>query len=212
MSSSGASSGSHGIPRTLTACIIVLLLTSACVPSSSRGTFILLPDDNGKTGAILVSDKEGERFLTEPRQAVRVAPGTPPGKPFVMSEKEVLATVGPALEALPKPPVSFLLYFKHDSTELTEESLAMVRDVVRTIRERPPVDISVVGHSDTIGDRPYNYRLSLKRAQAIAALLVAEGVDPSILEITSHGKDNPLVPTGDQVHEPRNRRVEVTVR
>jgi outer membrane protein OmpA-like peptidoglycan-associated protein len=106
----------------------------------------------------------------------------------------------------------FILYFKHDSTELTEKSLAMMQDVMRTIRERAPVDISVVGHTDTVGDRPYNYRLSLKRAKAIAALLIAKGVDPSILEITSHGKDNPLVPTGDQVHEPRNRRVEVTVR
>jgi outer membrane protein OmpA-like peptidoglycan-associated protein len=37
-------------------------------------------------------------------------------------------------------------------------------------------------------------------------------VDPSIIDITSHGKDNPLIPTGDQVAEPRNRRVEVTVR
>jgi outer membrane protein OmpA-like peptidoglycan-associated protein len=63
-----------------------------------------------------------------------------------------------------------------------------------------------------VGDKSYNYRLSLMRAKAVAALLVAKGLDPSILEITSHGKDNPLVPTGDQVFEPRNRRVEVTVR
>jgi outer membrane protein OmpA-like peptidoglycan-associated protein len=46
----------------------------------------------------------------------------------------------------------------------------------------------------------------------VAALLTAEGLNPSIFEIASHGKDNPLVPTGDQVPEPRNRRVEVTVR
>ena len=39
-----------------------------------------------------------------------------------------------------------------------------------------------------------------------------QGVDPSTLDISSHGKDNPLVPTGDQVSEPRNRRVEITVR
>jgi outer membrane protein OmpA-like peptidoglycan-associated protein len=70
----------------------------------------------------------------------------------------------------------------------------------------------VVGHTDTVGDKLYNYKLSLKRARALASLLVSKGVDRSILEITSHGKDNPLVPTGDQVSEPRNRRVEVTVR
>jgi outer membrane protein OmpA-like peptidoglycan-associated protein len=52
----------------------------------------------------------------------------------------------------------------------------------------------------------------LKRARAVASILLGEGVDPSVLDITSHGENNPLVPTGDQVPEPRNRRVEITVR
>jgi outer membrane protein OmpA-like peptidoglycan-associated protein len=63
-----------------------------------------------------------------------------------------------------------------------------------------------------VGTRRYNYLLSLERAQAVASFLIAERVDPSLLAIDSHGEDNPLVPTGDEVSEPRNRRVEVTVR
>jgi outer membrane protein OmpA-like peptidoglycan-associated protein len=74
------------------------------------------------------------------------------------------------------------------------------------------VDISVVGHTDTLGDKDYNAHLSMKRAKAVAAILTRNGVDASILDIASHGKNNPLVPTGDQVSEPRNRRVEITVR
>ena len=74
------------------------------------------------------------------------------------------------------------------------------------------MDTSVVGHTDTAGSKEYNYRLSRRRAEAIARLLVAGGVAPDLLEITSHGKDNPVVPTGDNVSEPRNRRVEVTIR
>jgi len=81
-----------------------------------------------------------------------------------------------------------------------------------TIRDRAPVDISVVGHTDTVGKDDYNSVLSLKRARAVASILRGKGVDPSVLDITSHGKRNPLVPTGDQVPEPRNRRVEITVR
>ena len=129
-----------------------------------------------------------------------------------MTGKEVNAQVGPALNALPPPPVQFILYFKHDAADLTDESRERMRKVVRIIRERSPVDVSVVGHTDTLGDKDYNYRLSFKRAQAVAALLASEGVNPSIIDIASHGKDNPLVPTGDQVPEPRNRRVEITVR
>lgn len=198
-------------------CLSVVLLAAACATTPHRATsgpdvVILLPDAEGKTGAIVVSAGGGERLLTEPRQAVEVAPGAAPGEPFVMADEEVRTLAGPALEALPQPPDWFVLYFKWNSTELTGESAARVRDVVRTIRQRASTDVSVVGHTDTVGDKPYNNRLSLERARAVAALLVSEGVARSILEITSHGKDNPLVSTGDQVPEPRNRRVEVTVR
>jgi len=198
--------------------VAVLLLASACAtgppsrPPSGRTSVVLLPDEHGKTGAVVVSGAGGERTLSKPRQAVSVEAGVPPGEPFVMPKKEVAAAVGAALETLPKTPVRYILYFRHDSTELTRESRSRLKNLMRATRERAPVDVSVVGHTDTVGDRPYNYQLSLKRAKAVAALLAAEGLDPSIVEITSHGKDNPLIPTGDQVSEPRNRRVEVTVR
>jgi outer membrane protein OmpA-like peptidoglycan-associated protein len=51
----------------------------------------------------------------------------------------------------------------------------------------------------------------LGRARKVADLLVVQGIDPNILEIESHGEDNLLVKTGDEVREPRNRRVEITV-
>ena len=198
------------------ACLVAVLLAAACAsktkPPSGRDTFILLPDEQGKTGAITVSGGGVERTLSEPRQAVTVAPGAPPGEPFIMPEAAVQALFGPALSALPPPPIQFILYFRHDSSELTESSRGELKEILRTIRERYPVDVSVVGHTDTVGDKRYNDQLSLRRARAVASLLVEAGVDPSTLDISSHGKENPLVPTGDQVSEPRNRRVEVTVR
>ncbi len=190
--------------------LAALLLLLSC--AASRDVVILLPDEQGKTGSIIVSGAGGEQILTRPRQGVSVASGSAPAEPVVMPPEEVRSLVGPALEALPKPPLLFILYFRHDTADLTRASLADLQEVLRTIRERRPVDISVVGHTDTLGSKGYNYRLSLERAEAVADLLVRDGTDPSIIEITSHGKDNPLIPTGDQVSEPRNRRVEATVR
>jgi outer membrane protein OmpA-like peptidoglycan-associated protein len=205
------------IRRSFVLAVALVLLSSACAtpkpaPPPARDVIVLLPDDQGKTGAIVVSSAGVERRLDRPGQTVAVESGAPPGVPFVMADPEVIASVGPALAALPKPPARFILYFHHDSTALTRESMAQLQVVLRTIRERSPVDISVVGHTDTLGENEYNARLSLKRAKTVAALLTGNGVDASILDITSHGKNNPLVPTGDQVSEPRNRRVEVTVR
>jgi outer membrane protein OmpA-like peptidoglycan-associated protein len=196
----------------------VLLLAAACatqpkpLPQASRDIIVLLPDDQGKTGAIVVSSAGVERRLDRPGESVTVEPGSPPGLPTVMSDQEVHAVAGPALAALPKPPARFILYFKHDSVDLTRESQELLQKLIETIRDRAPVDISVVGHTDTVGKKEYNYALSMKRARAVASILLGKGVDPSVLDITSHGKDNPLVPTGDQVPEPRNRRVEITVR
>jgi outer membrane protein OmpA-like peptidoglycan-associated protein len=129
-----------------------------------------------------------------------------------MSGEEARAIAGSALAALPKPPLRYIFYFKHDSVDLTRNSRALLDNVLRAIRDRAPVDVSVVGHTDTVGKKRYNYALSLKRARAVASILLGEGVDPSVLDITSHGENNPLVPTGDQIREPRNRRVEITVR
>lgn len=204
---------------TLAAFLGALLLAGGCAATPKRASaprgddvIVLLPDEHGKTGAIIVSGEGGQRLLSEPRQAVRVSAGAPPGKPFVMTGEEVSARAGPALRALPPPPVRFVLFFRHDTAELTAESRPTMAAVVRAIRERGAVDISVVGHTDRAGRRDHNYRLSLERSRAVAARLTAEGADASILQITSHGEDNPLVPTRDRVHEPRNRRVEVTVR
>jgi len=198
--------------------IALLLLAAACAtppkppPPASRDIIVLLPDDQGKTGAIVVSSEGVERRLDQPGETVTVDAGSPPGLPTVMPAQEVLAMAGPALAALPKPPARFILYFEHDSIGLTGESRALLQKVIETIRDRAPVDISVVGHTDTVGKKKYNDTLSMQRAMAVAAILRGIGVDPSVLDITSHGKDNPLVPTGDQVPEPRNRRVEITVR
>jgi outer membrane protein OmpA-like peptidoglycan-associated protein len=201
-----------------------LLLTAACasapkpqpastpVPAPSRDVVVLLPDHQGKTGAIVVSGKGGERLLSKPGQAVGVPAGAAPEEPYVMTREELSLHVGPALSALPPPPLQFILYFKRDTVELTPASQETMRQLVRSIRNRPPLDISVVGHTDTVGTRSYNYRLSLQRAKAVSTLLTAEGVNRSLIEIASHGEDNPLVRTGDKVPEPRNRRVEVTVR
>ena len=198
--------------------VAVLLLATACAtppkppPPTSRDVIVLLPDDQGKTGAIVVSSAGVERRLDRPGQTVTVDAGSPPGLPTVMPGQEVLEIAGPALAALPKPPARFILYFEHDSVVLTVKSRALLLKVLETIRDRAPVDVSVVGHTDTVGKKEYNYALSMKRAMAVASILQGKGIDSSVLDITSHGKDNPLVPTGDQVPEPRNRRVEITIR
>ena len=117
-----------------------------------------------------------------------------------------------ALEAEPLPPVTFMVRFRSDSAVLSTESLSMLQQVIAAIRERNSTDIIISGHTDAVGADAYNQTLSLKRARAVADALAARGIDGQTFRITYHGKGNPLVPTADGVQEPRNRRVEITIR
>lgn len=187
--------------------------TAPPAPQEPRNVFLLLEDPDGHVGRITVSNPAGAQDLDKPRSATSTdSPNQAPSAPFLMDPAQISRIFGAALAAEPPAPVHFILYFDRDSTQPTEESLKLIPEVVRVIRERNSNDVSVVGHTDTTGNREYNYKLSLARAQSVSQLLVAAGVDPVLLEVTSHGKDNPLVPTGDNVAEPKNRRVEITVR
>ncbi len=182
-------------------------------PAQPLNAVVLLPDADGKVGRVIVSNRAGSRTLDRAGDATRIRDaGSAPTAPATMGAAELEATFGAALAAQPTPPRHFLLYFEQGSTELTGVSRAEFPAIIATVREYASVDTSVVGHSDTAGDARTNMALSLRRAMAVGALLVAEGLDPGALDITSHGEVNPLVPTGDNVSEPRNRRVEVTVR
>ena len=72
--------------------------------------------------------------------------------------------------------------------------------------------IEVAGHADRSGTPAYNQRLSQRRADAVAAELVARGVSRSEISVTAYGESRPLVPTADGVREPQNRRVEIVLR
>lgn len=55
-------------------------------------------------------------------------------------------------------------------------------------------------------------RLSTARAEAVRDALIAQGIRSDRINLRYHGKWDPIVPTGDNVSEPRNRVVEVVVK
>jgi OOP family OmpA-OmpF porin len=72
--------------------------------------------------------------------------------------------------------------------------------------------IEVNGYTDTSGTPQYNQGLSVRRARAVQAELVRDGVPQNAITIQGFGENNLLVPTGNGVREPQNRRVEIIIR
>jgi len=199
--------------KTVITLILSLLTFLSLTSCASKNVVVLLPGSEGKAGRILVSNEGGKQLLTEPNQATAIkSQDVSPSTPFRMTEENIKATYGEALAALPAAPIHFILYFKTDSTELTDESRKLLEEILSTTLSRKSTDISVVGHTDRLGTRDYNFKLGLERAGLVKQIVVTQGIDPDHIDVTSHGEDNPLVKTDDEVAEPRNRRVEVVVR
>jgi outer membrane protein OmpA-like peptidoglycan-associated protein len=190
-------------------CSIFLLISCA----SKKTLVVLLPGDDGQAGEIVVETKGGTQVLTEPHQATEVkAADVSPTAPVTMKEEEVLRIFGEALDALPEPPIRFLLYFITGTPEMTAESKRQIPEILAAIEARRSKNIVIVGHTDRVGSREKNQILGLERAISIKNALVSYGIDPSGIGVVSHGEDNPSVETEDDVPEPRNRRVEITIR
>ncbi|KQC08690.1 MAG: hypothetical protein APR62_04210 [Smithella sp. SDB] len=191
-------------------CVGLVFVLAGC---GARSMVVLIPDPDGHVGQLSVENEGGQQILSEKNQAVKVIDQqTPPGKIKTLSDKEIKATFSDALAAQPLQPITFILYFLEGSDELTDESKALLPKIFQTIQSRGSTDIVISGHTDTVGEKEYNYKLSLQRAKATNKILVDNGAIPANITATSHGEGNPLIKTADEVAEPRNRRVEITIR
>lgn len=203
----------------------VAVVTAAC--ASTRGTrgpetpqarsgqdlVVLLRDPGTATvGHATVSNPQGQVELTQARESTLVGAGAAPAAPVVLSEQEAERLFADVLDSLPTEPRHFMLYFKFDSEELTDESRRLVEAVLREVKTRPTPDVIAIGHTDTTGSPRSNVQLGLRRANAVRTILVGAGLTASAVAVASHGEAELLVRTADGVFEARNRRVEITVR
>lgn len=174
---------------------------------------VLLPEqDDGAVGRATVENPAGSVGLNEARDSTRVRTNQPPQAVTTMTEAEVQRLFGDALAALPPPSRQFVLNFRFQSDELTDEARLLVPKIIAVVRARPSATVVVTGHTDTMGAPRANHELGLKRAAAVRNLLVTAGLDGSRIEVSSLGETDPLVPTKDETAEPRNRRVDITMR
>lgn len=195
-------------PARAIACIALAMLVGAC---ASTQTVVLLPERDGAQTAVTVKDSRGrEVVLDKPYAAVKETAFGP--RAYVATPQEVRATFGSALAAQPIAPASFTLYFIENRDELSDESKAIVDKVFDEIARRPVPDVVVIGHTDSVGSDQTNDTLARQRAETVRAQLIRRGVPADNIQAIGRGKRELLVPTADNVAEPRNRRVEILVR
>lgn len=207
--------------RPFGACVAIaaVSIATACGPQRisspvrpGQELIVLLPDsDTSSTGAAAVSNPLGSVDLAAERDAALVAAGRAPVL-TKLSAADVETMFGDALSALPPAPRRFTLFFRFESDELTDQSQALIPEILAAVKLHAVQDVVVIGHTDTMGTQQANFGLGLKRAMTVRNLLVAAGLNGSTIEATSVGELDPLIKTADETAEPRNRRVDIAVR
>ncbi len=123
-----------------------------------------------------------------------------------------------AVEAAPPPmaapPVvrTYVVYFDLNSASLNARARDVVNEAANSIRTTGLTRIEVVGHTDSLGSPASNQRLSVRRAEAVAAQLTRLGVPRNQMAVSGMGETSPAVPSADSARVPQNRRVEVVAR
>jgi outer membrane protein OmpA-like peptidoglycan-associated protein len=186
--------------------LAALLVLAGC--ASER--IVLLPSADGRASAVVVRDAVGEVVLNQPYAAVKRSLDS--NSTYQSSPEEVKERFAQALGAQPPRPSSYVLYFEAGGNVLTPESQAGLVNIRKEIAERPASEVMVIGHTDRVGSVELNDRLSKTRADGLRNLLIESGVAADKLEAVGRGERDPLVPTADEVDEPKNRRVEISVR
>ncbi|MCB5943609.1 OmpA family protein [Acidocella sp. KAb 2-4] len=117
----------------------------------------------------------------------------------------------PMAAPAPAPAKTYLVFFDWDKYNLTPRATQIIAQAASDSKTQNVTTLDVSGYTDTSGTAVYNQGLSERRAKAVAAQLVTDGVPASEIEIHAYGETHLLVPTGPNVREPQNRRVEIVL-
>jgi peptidoglycan-associated lipoprotein len=109
-------------------------------------------------------------------------------------------------------PLTRVFYFDFDRAVLRPDSLAALEQHAAHLRENPDRRVVIEGHTDERGTREYNMALGERRADAVRAFLVSNGVRRAQLDIVSYGEERPVNPASNEAAWALNRRAEMVYR
>jgi OmpA-OmpF porin, OOP family len=146
--------------------------------------------------------KAGNEFNYAALIGVRYNFGQTPPPPMAP-----MAAPAPAVQ----PARSYLVFFDWDKATLTDRARSIIKEAADNSTHVQYTRIDVNGYTDTSGTAQYNMGLSIRRATAVKAELVKDGVPVAAIATQGFGETHLLVPTGNGVREPQNRRVEIII-
>ena len=191
----GETAGSFAAQGIVGAAFPIAPIPGLAVTTEAR--FMALTEDRDYSNGIKANTDLNYSLLIGLRYAFNAPPPPPPA---------------PMAAPAPAPARSYLVFFDWDKATLTPRAQQIIAEAAANSTKVKYTQIQVNGYTDTSGTPQYNQGLSIRRAQAVAAELVKDGVPKGAIAIQGFGETHLLVPTGPGVREPQNRRVEIIIR
>ena len=174
---------------------------------------VLLIDEDQGIGRAVVSNAHGQTELQVAFASTSATPTKAPTPVAIMSEAEVQTNFrrGIVGVAAAHTAICGVLPVRVRGTDDGKSSRSF-RTSCRPSRTTLLVRLSSSGTPTPLAHPPATTHLGLSRARIVRDILVSIGLESAIIQVISHGEADQLVPTADEIIEPRNRRVEIMVR
>ncbi|MBO6603442.1 MULTISPECIES: OmpA family protein [Paracoccaceae] len=104
------------------------------------------------------------------------------------------------------------ILFAVDSAAIRPGLQNDIRALARNLQQYPNTTVDVIGHTDDTGSAAYNQDLSTRRANAVAGVILEEGVSPARVRSYGRGETAPIATNATAEGRQQNRRVEIVIR
>ncbi len=113
-----------------------------------------------------------------------------------------------------EPPTTFTLedvHFESGKATLRKSSYDRLNEMVEYMKSKPSVKLEIAGHTDNVGSKQDNKKLSLQRAKAVKNYLVEQGIEEKRLVAKGYGESQPVATNETKEGRQKNRRTEVRI-
>jgi len=118
-----------------------------------------------------------------------------------------VATNSITIPVMRRAPIVFEdVHFDFDMSTLRPDAIQILDRAVMTLQANPMLNVTIEGHTDSIGTAEYNLSLGERRANAVRDYLLNRGIAAARMRTVSYGEERPIADNGTDAGRAMNRR------